>query len=288
MSELAGRQFGLVTTEQLMRLGLTARQIRSWVDRGLLHQIHKDVFAVGHPRLTSHGRLLAAQLTCGDHSFLSHRTAAAVWDLRAVNVRRIEVTVPESERLERTGLVVHCTAHVGDDEVRTRNGLRVSSVPRMLLELANCEAQAELERLITEAVRRRALDFKSLEQTLTRHTRRPGLANLRRALHDYRPGPNRKSDLERAFDRLIKDTDIPPPERNVYIGGWEIDCYWPEFKLVVELDGRNYHSSLADMERDRKKDGDLLKLGIGTFRITDLRFELEPEEILADLRTLTT
>jgi very-short-patch-repair endonuclease len=157
----------------------------------------------------------------------------------------------------------------------------------MLVELSNTERQTELERLITEAVRKHVLDFTALEQTLARHERRPGLAKLKQALRDYRPRANRTSNLERAFDELIAGTDIPPPQRNVYINNWEIDCYWPEYKLVVELDGRNYHSSVQDMERDRRKDADLLKLGIGTFRITDLRFELEPGQILADLLELT-
>ncbi len=66
--------------------------------------------------------------------------------------------------------------------------------------------------------------------------------------------------------------------------GWELDCYWPEHKLAVELDGRNYHTAVKDMERDRYKDTQLLLLGIRPVRITELRFELEPGRILADLR----
>jgi very-short-patch-repair endonuclease len=288
LSQLAARQFGVVSAGQLLRLGWTRKEIQGQVRRGSLHPLYREVYAVGHDRIVDHGRLLAALLSCGDGSFLSHRTAAAVWGLRPVNTRRVELTVPGINAPHRRGLVVHRSTDVAKDEGRSRNGLRVSSVPRMLIELANSESQAELERLITEAVRRRLINLPALDRALHEHQRRPGMAKLKRALRDYRPRPDRKSDLERAFDRHIKDTDIPPPERNVYIGGWEIDCYWPEFKLVVELDGRNYHSSLADMERDRKKDADLLKLGIGTFRITDLRFELEPDQILADLRTLTT
>lgn len=287
LSELAGRQFGLVTTEQLIGLGLSAREIRGRVGRGFLHELHPKVFAVGHPRVVSHARLLAAQFTCGGSSFLSHRTAAAVWGLRPVNVRRIEVTVLGTRALRRKPLVVHHTVAVAEDEVRTRNGLRVSSVPRMLVEQSNNERQAELERLITESVRKRVLNFTQLEETLARHARRPGLANLKQALRDYRPRADRKSGLERAFDELISGTDVPPPERNVYISGWEIDCYWAEFSLAVELDGRDYHSSVQDMERDRHKDGDLIKLGIWPLRITDLRFELEPDRVFADVHELT-
>jgi very-short-patch-repair endonuclease len=195
--------------------------------------------------------------------------------------------MPGANAAHRRGLVVHRSSAVAEGEVRWRNGLRVSSVPRMLVEQSHTEHQAELERLITEAVRKHVLDFTALEETLKRHPRRPGIANLKQALRDYRPRADRKSGLERAFDELISGTDVPPPERNVHIDGWEIDCYWAEFSLAVELDGRDYHSSVQDMERDRRKDADLIKLGIWPLRITDLRFELEPDRVFADLHELT-
>jgi very-short-patch-repair endonuclease len=287
LSALAGRQFGLVTYEQLVGLGFSRFEIRSLVNRGLLHRMHHNVFAFGHPRVVSHARLLAAQLTCGGSSFLSHRTAAAIWGLRPLNVHRIEVTVPGTYALSRPGLVVHHSVCVAEDEVRIRNGLRVSSVARLLVESAKTETLKGLDGLITEAVRHHVLDLNAVEHGLVRHARRPGMAKLKQALRDYRPHPDRKSGLERAFDELIRDTDIPPPQRNVYIDGWEVDCFWPEFNLVVELDGRNYHASLRDMEKDKFKDAKLALLGIQVIRITELRFELEPAQILADLVKLT-
>ena len=42
------------------------------------------------------------------------------------------------------------------------------------------------------------------------------------------------------------------------------------------------------MERDKRRDAKLLLLGIHTMRITDLRFELQSEEILEELLRLTT
>jgi very-short-patch-repair endonuclease len=287
LSALAGRQFGLVTYEQLVALGFSRAEIQSLVKRGLLHRLHHNVFAFGHPRIVSHARLLAAHLTCGPDSFLSHRTAAAVWDLRPVNVRRIEVTLPGTYAPERPGLIVHRSLAVTDDEVRTRNGLRVSSVARLIVESAQTETVKGLSDLITEAVRRRHLDLAALERTMERHAGRPGMPKLREAHRGYEPRPRRKSGLERAFDELIKDSGIPEPQRNVFIDGWEVDCYWPESKLVVELDGRDYHSSLRDMEKDKLKDAKLALLGIQVVRITDLRVELEPDQILADLLQLT-
>lgn len=169
----------------------------------------------------------------------------------------------------------------------TRTGFQVSSVPRLLMELAPREDLGELDRLITQAVRKGLLNLSTMEVLLAGHARRPGIAKLKAALRDYRPRPERKSGLERAFDELIADGDIPPPQKNVIIAGWEIDCYWPEFKLAVELDGRNYHSAVRDMERDRVKDAELLLMGIRTVRITDLRFALEPRRVQAELVQLT-
>jgi very-short-patch-repair endonuclease len=279
----------VVSRAQLLAMGFTPAQVKGRLQRGLLHRVHRDVFAVGHERLVAHARLVAALLTCGPDAFLSHRTAAAVWGLHEVNPRHIDVTVSGENPPIRSGLVMHRTARSPDRaDVLMRNGLRVSSVSRLLIELAATETPAELDRLITEAVRKRILDLGALEAALERHPRWPGMSKLKAALRDYRPRPDRKSSLERAFDKLIKATDVPPPRRNVIVDGWELDCYWPDVKLAVELDGRPYHIAVRDMERDKRKDAKLLRLGISVLRITDLRMELEPQAVLADVRALTT
>ena len=289
MARVASQQFGVISLEQLLAIGFGLKEIRARVRRGLLHPLHRDVFAVGHTRIVAHARLVAALLTCGPASFLSHRTAAAVWGLRELTTRRIEITVPGSRALRRDGLVVHRSGLEPDPaDLANHNGLRVSSVPQMLIEQARHESLAELDRLITEAVRKRLLDLAVTEAALGRHARRPGVANLKHALRDYRPRRDRKSDLERAFDRLLAGTDIPEPQRNVIIDGWEIDCYWPVARLAVELDGRPYHVAVRDLERDRIKDAKLLRKGIRTMRVTDMRFRLDPEGVLADIRALTT
>ncbi len=288
VARLAGKQFGVISLEQLFALGFSYRQVGWLVQQGILHKLHPGVYAFGHTRLVPHARLWAALLTCGPASFLSHRTAAAVWGLRELTTRQIHATVPDTRLRPRRGLVIHKTTAPGPADLAVRNGLRVSSVPRMLIEVSATETRSELDRLITAAVRKRLLDLPQTEAALLRHARRPGVANCKRALRDYRPRRDRRSDLERAFDKLIAGTDIPPPQRNVIVDGWELDCYWPHARLAVELDGRPYHTAVKDTERDKLKDAKLLRKRISTMRITDLRFTLDPQGILADLRSLTT
>src|SRR3954468_1188656 len=79
VARIAAGQHGVVSLEQLREAGLREEQIRSRVRRGRLHRVHHGVYAVGHARLALRGRLWAVVLATGGP--LSHRTAAALWDL---------------------------------------------------------------------------------------------------------------------------------------------------------------------------------------------------------------
>ena len=83
LARLAARQRGLASREQLRDLGFSDPQIRRLVRDDWLIRIHHNVYAVGHRHLSDRAHLLAALLSLGSHAFLSHRTAAAVWGLRA-------------------------------------------------------------------------------------------------------------------------------------------------------------------------------------------------------------
>ncbi|MFZ1995573.1 MAG: hypothetical protein WAU75_15795 [Solirubrobacteraceae bacterium] len=276
---------------QLRDLGFTDNQILRMVTEAWLHRLHHNVYSVGHRRLSDRAHLLAALLSLGPRAFLSHRTAAAVHGLRSLNLHEVEVTLPGSGGRAREGLTVHrAVAEPHRDDVRKRGELRVSSVPRLLIELAGRETAAELERLVTQAVRRRLLrpdsrdGLDALEAALARHPRHAGMATLTAVLTVYRCTQSSKSGLERAFDRLLaQHPEIPDPLRNIHIDVWEIDRFWPEQDLAVELDGRPYHVAAADMERDRIKDAALLRQGITPLRFTDFRVEHDVPGMLADL-----
>ena len=285
---MAAKQHGVVSGRQLQDLGFTARRVEWLTEHGHLHRLYRGVYAVGHLKLTRYGRLAAALLAAGDGAFLSHRTAAALQRLRNLNLRRIDVTVVGAAVRPRHGVRIHRTTKApARGEVTELNGLRVSTVPRLLVELAATETQDELGRLIDEAVRRRAFDHANLRTAIDRHAKRPGMPNLKAAYAAYVPRPDRKSGLERAFDRLLAGyPEIPEPLRNAYVDIWELDCYWPEQKVALELDGRPYHLTVTDIERDRRKDAYLLTRGIRPLRVTDARFASDPLGSLDDLKKL--
>ncbi|HEX6687187.1 MAG TPA: type IV toxin-antitoxin system AbiEi family antitoxin domain-containing protein, partial [Solirubrobacterales bacterium] len=72
---LAGRQYGVVSRGQLMRMGMTGSAIDRRIRAGRLHLLHPGVFAVGHRVVCGEGLWLAAVLRVGDGAVLSHRSA---------------------------------------------------------------------------------------------------------------------------------------------------------------------------------------------------------------------
>jgi len=211
-----------------------------------------------------------------------------VHGLCAINTYAIEATVVADHTPKRPGLIVHRSASTPHrSETRSRLGLRYSSVPRLLLELAPRERPDELIKLVTEAVRKRSFDPKSLRATLARHERHPGTATLKKLLNRYLDPSDRKSGLERSFDAYAAtDPRIPPYDKNVHLGPFEIDCLWRDYELALELDGRPWHIALQDTDRDHAKDIWLQRRGLRIMRITDFAWEYGRATAIDDLLAL--
>ncbi len=290
VARIAGRQLGVITLSQLRALGLTYTEVRRRVLKGRLFPLHRGVFAVGLPDLTPRGHLKAALLTLGDTAFLSHRSSFAAQGLRPIDTRNIEVTVVADHTPKRPGLIVHRTATAPHrQEVRSRFGLRYSSFARALLEVTPEESPDEIRRLVTEGLRRGIADVKAIDTTLARHPRAPHVGQLQRGLSRYLDPTDRKSELERSFDAVIgQDPRFPPYEKNIHMGPYELDCLFREQSLVVELDGRPYHVTVVDMDRDRAKDTWLQRRGLRIMRITDFMWGYARGQAVEDLLALLT
>jgi Transcriptional regulator, AbiEi antitoxin len=97
VAALAGGQHAVVSWPQLSDLGMTSRALQTRVAAGRLHRIHRGVYAVVERKLLRiEGRWLAAVFAVGDGAALSHRSAAAPWDLLPATGRTPEVSVARS------------------------------------------------------------------------------------------------------------------------------------------------------------------------------------------------
>jgi hypothetical protein len=81
VGDLADRQHGVVSREQLLGAGVGRGAVARGVESGRLRPVFRGVYAVGDVALRREGCWMAALLACGSTAVLSHRTAAMVWGL---------------------------------------------------------------------------------------------------------------------------------------------------------------------------------------------------------------
>ena len=67
---------------------------------------------------------------------------------------------------------------------------------------------------------------------------------------------------------------------------FQVDCYWPRLRQVVELDGWQGHKGRMVFREDRARDRVLHVHGYSVDHITWNQLDDEPEAIAADLRVL--
>ena len=125
---------------------------------------------------------------------------------------------------------------------------------------------------------------------MDRHRGRRGTANLKAAMKEgLRPAVT-KSELERRFLAFVEQAGLPRPRINLRLqigGDWlEVDCAWPDQRLIVELDSRAYHHTTAAFERDRRRDRQLQVAGWRAIRVTDRALREEAEALRAELAAL--
>ena len=82
---------------------------------------------------------------------------------------------------------------------------------------------------------------------------RKGRHRLRRVCRHYRPPPVTRSEAEILFHEFLAESRIPAPQANATRGGYELDCFWPEARLNVEIDGAATHKTTKAFYVDRRR-----------------------------------
>lgn len=285
LANLAHQQHGVVSVGQLLALGYSRSAIGRAVADGRLHLLDRSVYAVGHTNLSLHGQCLAAVFACGPAAVLSHYSAAWLHGLARWKPEPFHVTGPVARR-PRMPVRIHRTRRLADADWTVIEEIPVSAVPRLLLDLAACVKPKSLERLIERSEDSGLFDLRAVEELLGRTVGHHGHGRLRRAIALYQPSSFTRSELERRFLELCLEAGLPQPRTNYVDHGFELDCYWPEFRFAVELDVFETHGTRAAFERDRKRQEDLLLAGITMTRVTGPRLEREPEAVIARVARL--
>lgn len=184
ISALATEQRGVVAAAQLHAAGFSRDQIKRRLRVGRLRSIHRNVYLVGHAAAPESAAEMAATLACGDDSFISHRSGARLWKLSSFGRWQgpVEISVFGRNVGRKAGLRIYRIASIDQRDVRTIDGIRVTSPARTLLDLASVLPFNDVELAVADALARRLVTPRELEQLLDRSRGRRGVKAYRKSV----------------------------------------------------------------------------------------------------------
>jgi hypothetical protein len=282
IARLALRQNGNVTREQLRDLGLASRTISRRAANKRLFRVHHGVFGVGRPPQTAVERYAAAVLACGPGAALSHQSALSLWGLSDKWPMPPHVTAPT--RRTRPGIITHEAANLARKDFRTRTAIRVTSPARTILDCARDLArQDRLGRILADARRATIVTEHALLDVTERFPNHPGTRPLKQAIAVYTPT---RSEFEARFLAFCAHYGFPTPVVNTHVEGFEADMWFPQYRVIVELDGWDFHRDHSVFNSDRDHDTDRLVADIETVRMTWDRLILTADREAARLEKI--
>jgi hypothetical protein len=287
LAELSRAQHAVFGLEQIVSLGLTISGVHGRVAAGRLHRIHHKVYSlVPKELLKREGLYMAAVLAGAPDAVLSHRSAAALHELRDWGHTKIEITVPRRSARRHEGIKVHRSTTLAPQDVTVVNNIPCTSVARTLLDLGEVVTSRQLERSFDQAELAEVLDLKAIEDQLARNATRPGAKAVRRVLTEHYIGSTPTwSENEEALLAITRPLGIPDPDTNQSVvlpdGGpaIRVDFVWREQRVALEADSRKWHTSSQRFEIDRQRDQRLVAAGWRVIRTTWRQMKFRPHEL---------
>jgi very-short-patch-repair endonuclease/predicted transcriptional regulator of viral defense system len=250
---LASRQFGVVSHEQLLRLGMSRSAIKRWLKQGRLHRIHRGVYLVGHAVPAPLAPEQAALFAAGDDSVLSHFTAARIEGLLEQGEGVLIHVTTSRFRGRPKGVVVHTSRRLEPRDVTWRHNLPVTTVERTLIDLAEAADSRTFERAVETAFAKRRVNERQLRAAIKRLPGRKGGARLAAYLDFRNDQGYTRSDAEDVARKLLRSGDLPPAYANDVVEGYEVDFHFRGYRVIVEIDSWKHHSDRLAFENDRAK-----------------------------------
>jgi hypothetical protein len=289
----------VASREELLDFGFSRSRIKNWRRSGRLVQVAHGVYSYGRDVDTREAALRVALLVAGPGAVLTGRTACEEWGMVqpphkiprlievAVDSGHASVRRGSSPSLARTRIKI-VRRQFRPSDIRKVNGLKTICPALALIDFsANASGQA-VRFAFLEACRLRYLAQRDVKFCFERMVGRRGAKKLRQCLVLWVPELARiKSVLEGMFLLALVERGLPMPRVNVKLFGYEVDFYWPESKLVLEVDGNAFHRDPVQKSIDLAKQLHLESEGLtvlrADYRQVDQDVEAELDRVASHL-----
>lgn len=285
MRELAIRQHGVVSREQLRRQGVHRHEVARRLASGAWALATARVLRLTGMPETDQQQAMAAVLDAGEGAVLSHRSAAALWELPGFGLEELEVSRPRAGPNRATTLAkLHHPRLLPPRHCTVRHRLPVTTLVRTVFDLAGSEYPARAENALHSALRA-GLGWHTVEDHLRRVAQkgRPGIELMRELVEQHGGKPVLGSGLEARFLRILRSAGLPEPRRQVDLGGqsWagRVDFLYDDVRLVIEVNGDWHHSRVGDVRRDQERAARLAAAGYRVLPLHEQLVRKDPDEV---------
>ncbi|PHV68133.1 DUF559 domain-containing protein [Williamsia muralis] len=231
------------TRVQLLAGGMTKREVSR------LNRILPEVYSTSEP---GYFELCTAVTLWKPTAVLSHTTAAWLWGLLKDEPMTVEATVSPSVSV-RGPSWVRLHRRPGVHTVR-RKGLPVVPIEHCLIDVATTLDQEALEALFDAAIGTR-VNWRAVAQLCEQSTGRHGIVAVREQLRTC--CPLTRSEAERLVARALSARNFPL-EINARVGRFYGDLVCRRGRVIIEIDGREFHTDSETFNKDRKRQNELI------------------------------
>jgi very-short-patch-repair endonuclease len=258
IARLLARQYGLITRDQARSQGVSGAAIHRRLSSGLWVREFPSVFRDVAVPASWHQKLKALTLRRPGQAWVSHRAACAFWQLDGFDPGPLEITTVSDLRPGH-GFVVHRVRTMDATDVTQVANVPVTTVHRTLADVGSVADLATVELALECALRRRITSIQRLQRRLEALPRHRGSGALHEVLRRRAIGARAtESALETRFVQFVRRHRLPAPERQVpirddrgFIG--QVDFYYSEARLIIEVQSRRYHLNPIAWERDLRR-----------------------------------
>lgn len=272
---LASRQHGVLSLDQLVRLGITRKMVRHRVGSGRLTPLRRGVFVVAGAPATYEQSVLSAVLAAGATAAASHLTAASLWKLLLPAPERIEVTTVLERQPRIPGVWAHRSGLLLDLDRSALRRIPLHTVERTLCDLSGRLAPDALGKGLDDALRRRLTTLTRVWRVHERLPLAPGRApkRLERVLIARTPATSMmESALEDRVFEVIRAAGLPLPipQHQIVLAGRtrRIDFAYPDERIAIEVDGFEFHAPRQVFDDDRMRGNEVALAGFTPLHFT--------------------